>query len=240
MRLAGASYEEIARAGGGILSTVRATRAASEDELVARRLRRLDALIAEGVTTVEVKSGYGLDLAAERKSLARRAAPRRAPAGRGPRDAPRRACAAAGICRRSRGLCRQGRRTRRSRRSPAKGLVDAVDAFCERIAFTPAESRARVRRRAAAWTAGQAARRPIVELAAARRSRPSSARCRPIISNIPTKRASRRWRRRRRRGPAAGRLLCPARAAGAAGRALAQASACRWRSRPTPTPAPRR
>ena len=61
MRLAGASYEEIARAGGGILSTVKATRAASEDALVAAALPRLDALIAEGVTTVEIKSGYGLD-----------------------------------------------------------------------------------------------------------------------------------------------------------------------------------
>jgi imidazolonepropionase len=69
LRLAGATYEQIAREGGGILSTVRATRAASEDELMRSALRRLDALIAEGVGTVEVKSGYGLDLAAERKSL---------------------------------------------------------------------------------------------------------------------------------------------------------------------------
>src|SRR6185312_12957016 len=60
LRLAGATYEEIARAGGGILSTVKATRAASEDELIAQALPRLDALIAEGVGTVEVKSGYGL------------------------------------------------------------------------------------------------------------------------------------------------------------------------------------
>ena len=79
LRLAGATYEEIAREGGGILSTVRATRAASEDELIRSALRRLDALIAEGVGTVEVKSGYGLDLAAERKSLrvARRLAEQR-------------------------------------------------------------------------------------------------------------------------------------------------------------------
>ncbi len=70
LRLQGASYEEIARAGGGILSTVAATRAASEDELVASALKRLDALIREGVTTVEVKSGYGLEIAAELKSLA--------------------------------------------------------------------------------------------------------------------------------------------------------------------------
>ena len=68
-RLEGASYEEIARGGGGIVSTMRATRAASEDELVASALPRLDALLAEGVGTVEIKSGYGLDLASELKML---------------------------------------------------------------------------------------------------------------------------------------------------------------------------
>lgn len=68
-RLAGASYEAIARAGGGILSTMRAVRAASEAELVDEALPRLDALIAEGVTTVEIKSGYGLSLKDELKSL---------------------------------------------------------------------------------------------------------------------------------------------------------------------------
>ena len=73
LRLAGATYEEIARAGGGIVSTVKAPRAASEDELVGQALPRLDALIAEGVTTVEIKSGYGLDLENERNA-ARRAA----------------------------------------------------------------------------------------------------------------------------------------------------------------------
>jgi imidazolonepropionase len=69
MRLAGASYEEIARAGGGIVSTVRATREASESELVAAALPRLDQLIGEGVTTVEVKSGYGLGTEAELRQL---------------------------------------------------------------------------------------------------------------------------------------------------------------------------
>ena len=69
LRLEGASYEEIARAGGGIVSTMRATRAASEDELVASALPRLDALLNEGVGTIEIKSGYGLDLASERKML---------------------------------------------------------------------------------------------------------------------------------------------------------------------------
>src|SRR6187402_2044279 len=69
MRLEGASYEDIAKRGGGIVSTVRNTRAASEDELFAQSLRRLDALLAEGVTALEIKSGYGLDLATERKML---------------------------------------------------------------------------------------------------------------------------------------------------------------------------
>src|SRR3546814_10458260 len=65
----GASYGEIARAGGGIVSTMRATREASEDELVQSALPRLDALIAEGVTTIEIKSGYGLSTDDELKML---------------------------------------------------------------------------------------------------------------------------------------------------------------------------
>src|SRR5882672_2324729 len=67
LRLAGATYEEIARAGGGIVSTVKATRAASEEALVAQSLPRRDALIAEGITTIEIKSGYGLDRESETK-----------------------------------------------------------------------------------------------------------------------------------------------------------------------------
>jgi len=69
-RLAGATYESIAREGGGIVATVRATRAASEDELAAASRPRLEALAAEGATTVEIKSGYGLEPAAELKQLA--------------------------------------------------------------------------------------------------------------------------------------------------------------------------
>jgi imidazolonepropionase len=69
LRLQGASYEEIARAGGGIVSTVAATRASSEAELVASALPRLDALIGEGVTTLEIKSGYGLDTETEMRQL---------------------------------------------------------------------------------------------------------------------------------------------------------------------------
>ncbi|HSR66216.1 MAG TPA: imidazolonepropionase, partial [Xanthomonadaceae bacterium] len=69
LRLQGASYEEIARAGGGILSTVRAVRAADEGELLAQSLPRARALLADGATTLEIKSGYGLDFDNERKLL---------------------------------------------------------------------------------------------------------------------------------------------------------------------------
>ncbi len=69
MRLNGASYEEVARAGGGILSTVTATRAATEDELLASALARADLMIAAGATTIEVKSGYGLTVDDELKML---------------------------------------------------------------------------------------------------------------------------------------------------------------------------
>jgi len=135
LRLKGATYEQIAREGGGILSTVRATRAATEDELMASALRRLDALIAEGVGTVEVKSGYGLDLAAERKSLivARRLGEQRNVEIRAtflgahalPSEfAAKRDAYIAYVA---------------DTMIPAlagEGLIDAVDGFCETIAFT--------------------------------------------------------------------------------------------------------
>ncbi|KQT32115.1 imidazolonepropionase [Sphingomonas sp. Leaf412] len=134
-RLAGASYEEIARAGGGIVSTMRATRDASEDELVTTTLPRLDALIAEGVTTVEVKSGYGLTPFDEAKML--RAA-RRLGDERDVRVAttflaahalpPEYAGDADGYIDR---VCAQI--------PELGGLADAVDAFCEGIGFTPAQ-----------------------------------------------------------------------------------------------------
>lgn len=136
MRLNGASYEEIARAGGGILSTVAATRAASEDELLAAALPRLDALIAEGATTVEVKSGYGLDEETEAKML--RAATRLGalrdttivrtflgahampPEAAGDRDAY-----VDSVC------------DVQLPRLAAARFIDAVDGFCETIAFSP-------------------------------------------------------------------------------------------------------
>jgi imidazolonepropionase len=135
MRLEGASYEDIAKAGGGIISTVRNTRAASEDELFAQSLRRLDGLLAEGVTALEIKSGYGLDLATERKMLrvARRLAAARPVTisttflgahALPPEYAGRADDYVAHVC---------------DEMLPAlasEGLVDAVDVFCERIAFT--------------------------------------------------------------------------------------------------------
>ena len=140
LRLAGATYEEIARAGGGIASTVKATRALDEDGLVATALPRLDALIAEGATTVEIKSGYGLSLEHERLSLraARRLGEVRPVTIRTTLLAahalpPEFAGDADGyvdlICREIIPVL------------AGEGLVDAVDAFCEGIGFTPDQTR---------------------------------------------------------------------------------------------------
>lgn len=139
LRLEGASYEEIARAGGGIVSTMRATRGASEDALVATALLRLDSLIGEGVTTVEIKSGYGLDRDSEIRMLS---AARRL--GR-ERDVDIRTTflGAHAVPPEFKGdpdgyldqLCDDI--------LPAvveRGLADAVDAFCEGIGFTPEQT----------------------------------------------------------------------------------------------------
>lgn len=136
MRLAGATYEEIARAGGGIVSSVAALRAASEDQLLTQTLPRLDALIAEGVTTVEVKSGYGLDLASECKALrvARKLGRERAVnvettflgAHALPKEANGDKDAYIGLV-----------ADEMLPAIAAEGLADAVDAFCEGIAFSP-------------------------------------------------------------------------------------------------------
>lgn len=135
MRLDGASYEEIARAGGGIVSTMRATRAASEDALVASALPRLDALIAEGATTVEVKSGYGLDAGSEISMLraARRLGTERAVSiattflgahALPPEFAHDADGYIAMLC------------DKVLPQVAALGLADAVDAFCEGIGFS--------------------------------------------------------------------------------------------------------
>jgi imidazolonepropionase len=136
MRLEGASYEEIARAGGGIVSTVSATRQASEDQLLASALPRVDALIAEGVTALEIKSGYGLDIETELRMLrvARKIAAERPVAVRTSY------LAAHAIPAEYKGraddyldeICLPG-----LEKAHAEGLVDAVDGFCEGIAFSP-------------------------------------------------------------------------------------------------------
>ncbi|MEJ8572476.1 imidazolonepropionase [Microbaculum marinum] len=136
LRLAGASYEEIARAGGGIRSTVAATRAASEDDLVASALPRLDALLAEGLTTIEIKSGYGLETDAEARML--RAARRLG--GERPVSVTTTFLGAHAVPPEFEGdadgyihsVCRE-----QLPAVAAEGLADAVDGFCETIAFSP-------------------------------------------------------------------------------------------------------
>lgn len=136
MRLEGASYEEVARAGGGIVSTVAATRAASEADLIAGALTRVDAMIAEGVSAIEIKSGYGLDIDTELKMLrvARAVAQQRPvrvsltylaahavpPEYRDRADAYIDEVVIPGLD-----------------AAHAEGLIDAVDGFCEGIAFSP-------------------------------------------------------------------------------------------------------
>ena len=136
MRLNGASYEEVARAGGGIVSTVRATREASEDSLLREALRRADALIAEGVTTLEIKSGYGLDIETELRML--RAA--RAVMANRPVRVKTSFLGAHAVPAEYKDrddayideVCIPALRA-----AHAEGLVDAVDGFCEGIAFSP-------------------------------------------------------------------------------------------------------
>ena len=144
LRLDGASYEDIARAGGGILSTVRETRLASENELIAQTLPRLDALLRDGVTTVEIKSGYGLTLADELKMLlAARGLMRHRPVRVAttllaahavpPEFAGRADAYIEEVCERiipaaARDLAEGG------------GLASAVDCFCEGIGFSPAQT----------------------------------------------------------------------------------------------------
>lgn len=139
LRLQGASYEDIARAGGGILSTVRATREADEGELLRQSLPRAQALLADGATTLEIKSGYGLDYDNERKML----------------RVARQLGESLGITVRTTYLAAHALPAEFAGnadgyidavvewlpRLHAEGLIDAVDAFCEGIGFTPAQTR---------------------------------------------------------------------------------------------------
>ena len=137
-RLNGVSYAEIARAGGGILATVSATRAASQDELLAQALPRVDQMLAEGVGTIEIKSGYGLDLLTEIRMLrvARRIADLRAVTIRtsflGAHAVPPDYAGRADDY-----LSEQALPAMRA--AAVEGLIDAVDGFCEGIAFSPAQ-----------------------------------------------------------------------------------------------------
>jgi imidazolonepropionase len=138
-RLNGASYSDIAKAGGGIMSTVRATRAASEADLLKSSLKRLDALMAEGVTTIEIKSGYGLDVDTELKMLrvARKLEQQR------PVDVKTTFLGAHTFPVEFKEnhqeylniVCNQA-----LPKAHSEGLVDAVDAFCEGIAFSVEET----------------------------------------------------------------------------------------------------
>lgn len=134
LRLQGASYEEIARAGGGIVSTVKATREASQESLLQQALPRLRALAAEGVTTLEVKSGYGLALEHERKCL--RVA--RALQGHAPVSVSTTFLGAHALPPEFAGRADEyiAEVLAMLPVLHAEGLVDAVDAFCERIAFS--------------------------------------------------------------------------------------------------------
>jgi len=138
MRLNGASYEDVARAGGGILSTVTATRAASEDALLQQALARADQIIAGGAATIEVKSGYGLTIADELKML-------RVAREIGKKRSVRiltTHLAAHAIPPEYKGRSMDYIQTvaiPSLQAAHAEGLVDAVDAFCEGIAFSPAE-----------------------------------------------------------------------------------------------------
>lgn len=136
MRLEGATYEEVARAGGGILSTMRATRAADEDALLAQALPRVDALLAGGVTTLEIKSGYGLDVANELKML--RVA-RRIGRERPVRVVTSWLAAHALPPDTDRETYLEEVAIRGLDAALEEGLVDAVDGFCERIAFSAEE-----------------------------------------------------------------------------------------------------
>ena len=135
MRLKGATYEEVARAGGGIISTVKATRTSTEAELIASALPRIDAMLAEGVCVIEIKSGYGLDIETELRMLrAARAIATQRPvrivtsflgAHAVPPEFKDRSDAYIDE------VCIPALRA-----AHAEGLVDAVDGFCEGIAFS--------------------------------------------------------------------------------------------------------
>jgi imidazolonepropionase len=230
LRLAGASYEEIARAGGGIVSTVKATRAASEDDLVRASLPRLDRLLAEGVTTIEIKSGYGLERETEMRMLS---AARRLARVRDV-DVVTSFLGAHAL--------------------PPEAGGDKeryIDEVCALIPTSPATSSPTPSTRSANPSRSRPSRpracssprrlrdfesscMPIsFPTCMAPGSPPHTARCRPTISNTPTRMALRPWRARTPSPcccPA--HSTCYARSRCRRSRAFG-ATACRWRSPPT-------
>ena len=204
-----------------------------------RRCARVDALIAEGVAVLEIKSGYGLDRETELAHAARRA-----------RDRPGRVRCACAPASSARTPCPTGSTADAYidevciptlRAAHAEGLVDAVDAFCEGIAFIPAQVARVFARRARPRPAGEDPRRAALEP----RRRRAGGRVRRAFGRPPG--VSRRGRASRAMAAAgtvavhpARRLLHAARDPGAADRRCCASTACRWRSRPTAIPAPRR
>ena len=190
-RLSGVTYEEIARAGGGILSTVRATRDASEPDLVAASIPRLDALLAEGVTTVEIKSGYGLDREAELRQLrAAKALARLRPVDVRTTYLGLHALPLEFAADREAYLelvCRELVPS-----VAAGGLAEAVDAFCEGIAFS-AEETGRFFEAAKAAGLARSSTQTSSRTSTGRRSLPGTVRYRPIISSTLTRPAPWQW-----------------------------------------------
>jgi hypothetical protein len=229
LRLQGASYEDIARRGGGIVSTVRSTRLASEEQLFEASAPRLEALLAEGVTAVEIKSGYGLDLATERKQLrvARRLGQHY------PISVYTTFLGAHAVPPEYAGRADDYIEYMAGTVLPelaGDGLVDAVDVFCERIGFSAAQTE---RVFAAASSS---------PTAAARSSRHATRRCPPIISSTWTRRG---WWRCVKPGP--WRCSCPAPSISCAKPSSRRSICCaamayplRWRPTRTPAARPRR
>ena len=200
LRARGASYEELHAAGGGILSTVGATRAAGEEGLRDAVRRHLDWMRRAGTTTAEAKSGYGLDRETELASLRAIRAEGAVP------DVPRRPCRSAGV-----------RRRRRVRRLPDRGgasarrrrLAEAADVFLERGAFDAAQARRYLRACAGGGSRAPAARRPVH----GERSHPARDRARRPLRRPPRgdgrRRRPRPRRERGRRRAAAGERALP-------------------------------
>ena len=235
LRLTGASYEEIARAGGGIVSTVKATRAASEDELVAATLAAPRCIFSPRASPRSRSSRATASIATPRRACC---APRGDLAREREVDVVTSFLGAHALPPEANGdkeryidqVCAHDPRARaRTARRRGRCLL-------RRHRVLARADRARVRRRQGRRAAGQAACRPALQSAWRERSPPSTVRCRPIISNIPTRTASPRWR-----APARSRCCCRARSTCCerSRRRRSTPSAgtgCRSRSRPTSNP----